>query len=87
MPTEWANKTPTETGFYYWKCNAMKPRHVIVVQISKFKYPEVEGEFHAGMLLPKYGGYYNYNYDGPLDEFEPINGFWWGPLPIPKPDK
>ena len=75
---------PTGPGFYYWQSPSMNKDHIIVVQVTEYKHPEIApGKYHVGMMLPVNGlGYYNYNYDGPIGKMP--KGRFWGPLPRPE---
>lgn len=75
-------KEITEPGFYYWQGNKMTHEHVIVIQVSEYKYPkEAPGRLHVEMLLPVLGCAYDYSYEGPIEKMP--KGRWWGPLPRP----
>ena len=68
-------------GFYYWRCKAMDKNHVMIIQVTRYRYPNTDGHnvFHAQVLLPTSGSAYDYKFNGPIEDIP--KGEFWGPLP------
>ena len=73
-----------ERGFYYWQAASMDRRHVIVVQVSEYKYKKSSpGRLHVQALIPVSGSAFGdtYSFNCPIENVP--SGQWFGPLPDP----
>jgi hypothetical protein len=67
-------------GFYYWRAAEMDSCHVIVIQVSEYKYKDAPGRLHVQALIPVGGSAFGdkYSFYGPIENIP--SGEWFGPL-------
>ena len=86
MGLDWWDKCTYGPGFYFWRTPDMNPKHVIVIQISVYKNPDIApGRLHVEMLVPASGGLPKYSYHGPIEKMP--GGLFYGPLKVPDPGR